>query len=93
MAQASKRLKAIREQLEPGKAYGIDEALDLLKGSSKVKFTESVDVAIRLGVDSRKSDQNVRVRRSCPTEPASRYVLQYLPRVKTQKRQKLRALM
>jgi large subunit ribosomal protein L1 len=53
-------MKAIREQLESGKAYAIDEALDILKGSSKLKFTESVDVAIRLGVDSRKSDQNVR---------------------------------
>ena len=60
MARAGKRLKAIREQVEPGKAYSIDEALDILKGSSKVKFTESVDVAIRLGVDPRKSDQNVR---------------------------------
>ena len=60
MARAGKRLRAIREQLEPGKAYPIDEALNLLKSSSKVKFKESVDVAIRLGVDPRKSDQNVR---------------------------------
>ena len=60
MASMGKRMKSIREQLEPGKAYGIDEALELLKGSSKVKFTESVDVAIRLGIDPRKSDQNVR---------------------------------
>jgi large subunit ribosomal protein L1 len=60
MARTGKRLKAIREQLEPGKAYPIDEALTLLKSSSKVKFKESVDVAIRLGVDPRKSDQNVR---------------------------------
>ena len=60
MAHAGKRMKSIREQLEPGKAYNIDEALELLKGTSKVKFTESVDVAIRLGVDPRKSDQNVR---------------------------------
>ena len=57
---SGKRMKAIREQLEPGKAYTIDEALALLKSSSKVKFKESVDVAIRLGVDPRKSDQNVR---------------------------------
>lgn len=56
----SKRIRAIREQIEPGKSYGIDEALDLLKSTSKVKFTESVDVAIRLGVDPRKSDQVVR---------------------------------
>jgi large subunit ribosomal protein L1 len=60
MARSGKRLKAIREQLEPGKAYPIDDALALLKSSSKVKFKESVDVAIRLGVDPRKSDQNVR---------------------------------
>ena len=55
-----KRLRAIREKIEPGKNYSIDEALELLKSSSKVKFTESVDVAIRLGVDPRKSDQVVR---------------------------------
>jgi len=56
----SKRIRAMREQIEPGKAYTLDEALDLLKSMSKVKFTESVDVAIRLGVDPRKSDQVVR---------------------------------
>lgn len=56
----SKRIRAIREQIESGKAYGVDEALDLLKSLSKVRFTESVDVAIRLGVDPRKSDQVVR---------------------------------
>jgi large subunit ribosomal protein L1 len=56
----SKRIRAIREQIEPGKVYGVDEALDLLKSLSKVKFTESVDVAVRLGVDPRKSDQVVR---------------------------------
>jgi len=60
MASSSKRFKAIREQVEPGKVYAFDEALELLKKTSNVKFTESVDVAIRLGVDPRKSDQNVR---------------------------------
>jgi large subunit ribosomal protein L1 len=60
MTKKSKRNKAIHEQLEQGKVYAIDEALELLKKTSNVKFTESVDVAIRLGVDSRKSDQNVR---------------------------------
>ena len=49
-----------REQIEPGKVYVVDEALELLKKFSDVKFKESVDVAIRLGVDPRKSDQNVR---------------------------------
>ena len=60
MAVASKRMRAVRENVERGKAYTIDEALDLLKATSKVKFDESVDVAIRLGVDPRKSDQGVR---------------------------------
>jgi large subunit ribosomal protein L1 len=60
MARLSKRVKSIREQLVPGKAYPVEEALTILKNSSKVKFTESVDVAIRLGVDPRKSEQNVR---------------------------------
>ena len=60
MASSSKRNKAIREQLELGKVYLVDDALELLKKLSNVKFKESVDVAIRLGVDPRKSDQNVR---------------------------------
>jgi large subunit ribosomal protein L1 len=60
MAKLTKRMKSVREIIEPGKSYGVDEALDLLKQASKVKFTESVDVSIRLGIDSRKSDQNVR---------------------------------
>jgi large subunit ribosomal protein L1 len=60
MARSSKRNKAIREQLETGKVYLVEEAFELLKKLSSVKFRESVDVAIRLGVDPRKSDQNVR---------------------------------
>ena len=60
MASKSKRNKAIREQIEPGKVYGVEDALEMLKKFSNLKFKESVDVAIRLGVDPRKSDQNVR---------------------------------
>ena len=60
MAAIGKRMRAIREQIEPGKVYTVDEALDLLRSSSKVKFRESVDVAVRLGIDPRKSDQAVR---------------------------------
>lgn len=60
MATRSKRMRAIREKIDSTKAYSVDEALDLLKSMSKLKFTESVDVAIRLGVDARKSDQAVR---------------------------------
>lgn len=60
MAKLSKRVKAIREKLQPGKAYAIDEALGLLSELSAVKFKESVDVSVNLGVDPRKSDQVVR---------------------------------
>jgi large subunit ribosomal protein L1 len=60
MAGKGKRMKSIREQLDPNKIYDVDEALEFLKTSSTLKFVESVDVAIKLGVDSRKSEQNVR---------------------------------
>jgi len=60
MAAQGKRMKAIRAQVDRERAYPIDEALELLRSASKLKFTESVDVAIRLGVDARKSDQTVR---------------------------------
>ncbi|KAB7622873.1 50S ribosomal protein L1 [Alkalilimnicola sp. S0819] len=60
MAKLSKRQKAIREKLEPGKAYELVEALELLKSFPTAKFAESVDVSVNLGVDPRKSDQVVR---------------------------------
>ena len=56
----TKRQKAIQNAVEPGKAYAIDEALKIVQGSSKAKFVEAVDVAVRLGVDAKKSDQQVR---------------------------------
>jgi large subunit ribosomal protein L1 len=56
----SKRQKAIREKIQAGKAYTVDEAIELLKSLPKAKFLESVDVAVNLGVDPRKSDQVVR---------------------------------
>ena len=60
MAKISKRFQNISKLVEPGKAYAIDEALKILQNNSKVKFVESVDVAVRLGVDAKKSDQQVR---------------------------------
>lgn len=60
MAKLSKRARAIKEKVEAGKQYGILDAVQLLKDLSSVKFGESVDVAVNLGVDPRKSDQNVR---------------------------------
>jgi len=60
MAKMSKRVAAIREKIDSTRQYAIDEGLQLLKELSTVKFDESVDAAINLGVDPRKSDQNVR---------------------------------
>ena len=56
----NKRQKAILAATQPGKAYPIDEALKILKDNSKAKFVEAIDVAVRLGVDAKKSDQQVR---------------------------------
>jgi large subunit ribosomal protein L1 len=56
----SKRQKAINEKVEPGKLYAADEAFAILKEVSSVKFSESVEVAVNLGIDPRKSDQVVR---------------------------------
>ncbi len=60
MANMTKKQRAIREQLAAGKAYPIDEAVALLGNLPRAKFAESIDVAINLGVDARKSDQQVR---------------------------------
>ena len=60
MAKLSKRAKVIREKVDPNKAYSLEEAVALLSELSTVKFKESLDVAINLGVDPRKSDQVVR---------------------------------
>jgi large subunit ribosomal protein L1 len=67
MAKLSKRLRAIREKVEIGKQYSIDEAVALLKELSTVKFTEAVDVAVNLGIDPRKSEQSVRGATTLPS--------------------------
>ena len=56
----NKRQKAILAAVVPGKAYAFDEAVKIVKTATKAKFVESVDVAVRLGVDAKKSDQQVR---------------------------------
>lgn len=60
MGNMSKRNKAISGKVEPGKLYALNEALGVLKSCATAKFDESVDVAINLGIDPRKSDQTVR---------------------------------
>jgi len=60
MAKLSKRIKLQREKVSATQAYSFEEAVALLKELSTVKFSESVDIAVNLGIDARKSDQNVR---------------------------------
>ncbi len=60
MAKLTKRQRAINEKVDSTKQYAIDDAVALLKELSTVKFPETVDVSINLGIDPRKSDQSVR---------------------------------
>lgn len=60
MAKTSKRMRVVAEKVERGKAYPVEEAAALLAEISKTGFAESVDVAVNLGIDPRKSDQTVR---------------------------------
>ncbi len=60
MAKLSKRIKGFIESIDQSKAYNMQEAFKIIKENSKVKFNESVDVSINLGIDAKKSDQNVR---------------------------------
>ena len=60
MAKLTKRAQVIAEKVDADKRYAIDEALQTLKDLSKVKFDESIDVSVNLGIDPRKSDQVVR---------------------------------
>lgn len=66
MAKLTKRQKLIREKVDATKAYSIEEAIALLQELSTVKFPETVDAAINLGIDPRKSDQAVRGATSLP---------------------------
>lgn len=60
MAKLSKRSQSVRSQVDRDKVYSADEALALAKSCATAKFTESVDVAVQLGIDAKKSDQLVR---------------------------------
>jgi len=60
MAQHSKRLRAARTKVDRLKNYPLTEALALVKGNATAKFDESIDVAVNLGIDAKKSDQLVR---------------------------------
>ena len=60
MAKLSKRVRAFREKVDANQRYSLDEAVTLIKEFGTAKFNETVEVAVNLGVDARKSDQGVR---------------------------------
>ena len=60
MAKLSKRLKALASKIDSQKVYTVAEGLDLVKACATAKFDESIDVAVQLGIDAKKSDQVVR---------------------------------
>jgi len=64
--KGSKRIKSLKDQIDTTKEYSINEAIKLLKENSRVKFTESLDCAVRLGVDPRHADQMIRGTVSLP---------------------------
>jgi large subunit ribosomal protein L1 len=66
MAKLNKRQKLAQEKVDPAKQYSIDEAVAIIKELSTVKFEETIDAAINLGIDPRKSDQSVRGATSLP---------------------------
>ena len=60
MARSSNRYKSIAGKVDCNKTYLVDEALNLVKETANAKFDESIDVAVNLGIDAKKSDQAVR---------------------------------
>ena len=60
MSKASKRMNINRESIDYDQSYSLDKAISLLKKTSNAKFNETIDIAINLGIDAKKSDQNVR---------------------------------
>ncbi len=74
-----KKMRAAVEKLEP-RAYALREAVDVVKRSAYTKFDESVDLALRLGVDPKRADQMVRGTTSLPHGTGKRFVYWSLPR-------------
>ena len=60
MSKLTKKQKIIQEKLDPEKTYSVDEAIDIIQSVRSEKFDETIDISVKLGIDSNKSDQNVR---------------------------------
>ena len=84
----TKNKKKQIEGVDFNKSYPVIEAVKLLKEKKFVKFDESIEVSINTGIDSKQSDQNVRGSFVPPHGLGKKLILQFLPRVKLQKKQK-----
>ena len=84
MAKISKREKENKSKVEAQKFYALNEAVELVKALANAKFNESVDIAVQLGIDPRKSDQAVRGSVVMPAG-TGKFVLQFSPRALLQK--------
>jgi len=92
MAKLSKRLQAFATKVDRMKLYPVDQALSLVKECASAKFDESIDVAVQLGIDAKKSDQVVRGSVVLPAGPASRFAWLCLLRAKRPSKRVLPAL-
>ena len=79
MSKITKKDKIIAEKLDPEKTYSIAEAMEILQSVKSPKFEESIDIAIRLGVDAGKSDQNVRGAVTLPNALGKSVIVAVLP--------------
>ena len=90
MAHVSKRYKALATKVDRNKLYPLADALKLVKETAKAKFDESIDVAVNLGIDAKKSDQLVRGSSCCPRVPARPCAWLCSPKVPRLKKPRLR---
>jgi len=77
----SKRMKSLSEIVDRDKFYEVNAGLELVKKTAKAKFDESIDAAIKLGIDPKKSDQLVRGALVLPVEQVSQQESQFLLKV------------
>lgn len=75
MTHKSKRFREIAKQIDAEKTYTVEQAVEILKKCPSVKFDQSLDIALKTGIDSRKSDQQVRGTVSLPNGTGKRMVL------------------
>ena len=92
MAKLTKKQKAFEGKVDSNKLYAIVDALSLVKECATAKFDESIDVAVQLGVDAKKSDQVVVAPSCCRTVPAKPPEWRYSRKARKLKRRKPLAL-